>query len=348
MEEILVKIKQLQNHQINIDGRDYTIKFMLGGDLKFIALVFGINAANSHHCCPWCYFDSSQPVDINETFLSRTQELAEEYSQYGTELMGHIHKPIIDFIEFDCCVIDSLHLLLRISDKLFEALIDKINTIDNHPESINWEDRPLLKRFNDALKQKCKIYKPFYISSQKGAVPAQIKLRSLSGSDRLKIFESFCGGQNMLRDIFPADLIDLNIEEYAWSKFYESYEQIKEFSSNPNNNNPQNSIESLKSTLKEWLGFYMMLIGNNISPYAHALVWHVPEFLEKYGEISIFNMQGHEKLNDFFTVYYHRSSNRNRKNNAYLKQIINKRNRIEFYYLGGSILDFYENQQLDN
>jgi hypothetical protein len=27
----------------------------------------------------------------------------------------------------------------------------------------------------------------------------------------------------------------------------------------------------------------MMLIGNNISPYAHALVWHVPEFLEKYG-----------------------------------------------------------------
>jgi hypothetical protein len=39
MEEILNKIKQLQNSQINIDGRDYTIKFMLGGDLKFIALV---------------------------------------------------------------------------------------------------------------------------------------------------------------------------------------------------------------------------------------------------------------------------------------------------------------------
>jgi hypothetical protein len=311
---------------------------MLGGDLKFIALVFGLNAANSHYCCPWCYFDSSKPVNINETFLPRTQELAAEYTLYDAEIMGHQHKPIIDFIEFDCCVIDSLHLLLRISDKLFEALINKFNTIDNNPESINWSDRPLLKMFNDALKDKCKIYKPFYIKSKKGANPAHIKLRSLSGGDRLKIFETFCGGQNMLRDIFPHDLVDLDIEEYAWSKFYESFEQIREFSSNEINN-PPNSIERLKATLKEWLCFYMLLIGNNISPYAHALVWHVPEFLEKYGGISIFNMQGLEKLNDFYTIYYHRSTNRIRNNKAYLKQLLKKRNRIEFYDLGGNILD---------
>ena len=99
--------------------------------------------------------------------------------------------------------------------------------------------------------------------------------------------------------------------------------------------NPRNSIERLKDDLKTWLGFYLTLKDGKITPYVHAFVFHVPEFLEKYHDINVFNLQGLEKLNDLSTIYYQRSTNKQRKNKSYLLQLLQKRNRIEFFKLSG-------------
>lgn len=65
----------------------------------------------------------------------------------------------------------------------------------------------------------------------------------------------------------------------------------------------------------------------------HAFAQHVPEFLHLYGNIVIFNQQGLERLNDITTKHYQRAT----KHQDYeaLKQVLEKRNRIEFLEDGG-------------
>ena len=54
---------------------------------------------------------------------------------------------------------------------------------------------------------------------------------------------------------------------------------------------------------------------------------HVPEFLKLYGNISTFNQQGLEKLNDVTPKQFQRSTNHH--DIQALQQILEKRNRIE-------------------
>ena len=51
-----------------------------------------------------------------------------------------------------------------------------------------------------------------------------------------------------------------------------------------------------------------------------------------------------EKLNQFCVQYYNQCTNKNKKDKKYLKQLIQKRNRIEFYKLNGTLYDFQEIQ----
>ena len=47
----------------------------------------------------------------------------------------------------------------------------------------------------------------------------------------------------------------------------------------------------------------------HITPYIHAMVAHLPKFMQLYGRIVPFTQQGVEKLNDIYTQYYFRSTN---------------------------------------
>ena len=126
LKEMLEQLKKMSDDKkIIIKGKQYNLKFMLGGDLKFIAIIFGLNAANSDYPCPWCTCDISKPVDLNQRWpISRTQRLAaellqnisinEEESLLVENRFGQKLEPIINFIEFDSCIVDILHLLLTL------------------------------------------------------------------------------------------------------------------------------------------------------------------------------------------------------------------------------------------
>ncbi len=86
--------------------------------------------------------------------------------------------------------------------------------------------------------------------------------------------------------------------------------------------------KELQSDLKSWVRMFLKIYQTkNVTPYIHSFVYHVPEFIEKYGCIGKFNQQGLEKLNDVTTVNFLKSTNR-RKSEAY-KQILQKWNRLE-------------------
>jgi hypothetical protein len=93
------------------------------------------------------------------------------------------------------------------------------------------------------------------------------------------------------------------------------------------------------------LGHYLIVNKENnqsetLSPYLHCLVFHYCQMLELHGNIHIFTTQPNEKLNDFCTQYYHRNTNKQNSDKQYLLQLVQKRNRIEFYNLDGDLEEF--------
>ena len=76
---------------------------------------------------------------------------------------------------------------------------------------------------------------------------------------------------------------------------------------------------------------YKIYLVVEVTPYIHIFVNHIWEFIIYIGEIDInsFTLQGLEKLNDLTTQYYFRSTNRQNSSDQFLRQLINKRIRIE-------------------
>jgi hypothetical protein len=105
----------------------------------------------------------------------------------------------------------------------------------------------------------------------------------------------------------------------------------------------------IKESLKSFLTDYLFVskkyrYSEKLSPYLHCFIFHYCQMLELHGNIHLFNTQPNEKLNDFLTKYYHRSTNKN-MNKKYLLQLIQKRNRLEFYNLNGELEDFYSSDE---
>jgi hypothetical protein len=328
---------------LEINNEKLKIEYFLSSDYKMLLNLYGHKGSNSKESCLWCKKNLKEPPNIEENLLIE-RTLDDSYTANGH------NEPIINFIEYKNCVIDLLHLLLRVSDHLFEILIAKLIRIDNN-SGINLEKRPYFKKFMDFLINKCKISNPWYISSKSDD---KIKLRSLNGNERITIFQQIFKEYDEVNiktgkiekkrknfsDIFPKSpdkekhFID---ESNVWFVFYKYLNSVKQYDII--------DLDELDLGLKRWLKTYLKILWENlrkntIPPYIHVMCFHLCEMLEKFGSINNFTTQSLEKLNDFTTQYYHSSTNKKNFNKNFLLQLINKRNRIEFYQLEGNQNDF--------
>ena len=77
LKEIIEIIENFKT--ITIDGKEFKIDSYAGGDLKWLAIVFGINAANSKCSCPLCKWNSKLALAFDAVWpLDRSQEEAAE------------------------------------------------------------------------------------------------------------------------------------------------------------------------------------------------------------------------------------------------------------------------------
>ena len=98
----------------------------------------------------------------------------------------------------------------------------------------------------------------------------------------------------------------------------------------------QRLLPKLKIKLKIWLKNYILIPDQeSITPYIHILCFHIPEFIEIYGNMNLFSMQGLENLNSFSKLNYFRQTNRNV--NQFTSILLEKMNRMNLYHLGGSL-----------
>jgi hypothetical protein len=75
-------------------------------------------------------------------------------------------EPIINFVEYNMCIVDDLHLLLRVTDKLYDLLLLKCIRLDLN-DSDDFNLRQNLAVFINFLEITCKIKNPYYITDKR-------------------------------------------------------------------------------------------------------------------------------------------------------------------------------------
>lgn len=95
-------------------------------------MVMGQNSANAEYACPWCEIHKDLRWDTNKDLLfyktaplKRTLETIKKQCKCNKSNFGCSNPPLIN-ISLDHVVADELHLLLRVTDRLLQNVIDEI------------------------------------------------------------------------------------------------------------------------------------------------------------------------------------------------------------------------------
>ena len=134
-------------------------------------------------------------------------------------------------------------------------------------------------------------------------------------------------------------------EDLLWSGFYKLYKNFETFPIQNSLKERKKLTLPIKESLKMFLSDYLFVskkykYSENLTPYLHCFIFHYYQMLELHGNIHLYSTQPNEKLNDFSTQYYHRNTSKKNNNKEYLLQLVQKRNRIEFYNLEVELDDF--------
>ena len=122
----------------DVDGKQVKIEMFLGGDCKFLLMVMGLSGATSTHACLWYLihkldrWDTSKPLDhYNLGEMKRT--LDHITSKLPLKKYSVINKALFN-IELDQIILDELHLMMRVTDRLTENLITEVMERDSETD----------------------------------------------------------------------------------------------------------------------------------------------------------------------------------------------------------------------
>ena len=186
LRDVIAEVKTLTF--ITIGNNKFEIEYFLCSDLKFLAIVCGIEAANSTYACVWCKCPAAERYDMEKMWsVSEADQGARSVilNRRSNALIVHIHHFSQLFPSH--VVPDILHLYLRVTDVLFNLLILEIRRLDGieritRPGAINSENLTMLESF---INDTCHI--PFKIFVNKDS--KQLTWRGLMGPEKLTFFE---------------------------------------------------------------------------------------------------------------------------------------------------------------
>ncbi len=373
--------------KITINDKQFKLKFVIGGDMNFSLILFGLNLANAKYSCMYCTTKQTDFSNVTDDYkITRTIEQSKNiYNENHLKKknidtsLGVVNLPIFDFIGFDELIYDILHQFLRIPEKLLELFLNDLNELDKY-NGPDLEKRLNLKAFKLFLEDTCRIQNPF---KTKDSTLGRYELRSFRGEDIDKLLESnfdfhynqglvtfndkidslllLVNKHNSVESLVTQEIIqvrnlndDNEFEKYKIQKFnfiktiWHEYKIINNILKSIHLYNNE-YLDILNMRLKNWLRLFLKAYHKqHITPYMHIITSHTIELLKKYKNLNKFNMQGLEKTNDVLKTIYYKKTNRKKKGKAYLKQLIHVRMREEMSNLDYKSLDEIENQILIN
>ena len=295
---------------ISLGEVEFSLEYFFAADAKMLALLLGVNAANSNHPCLYCKCPSSEFHNTSKVWsITNVDQGARTYDDACKNVgsFGQKHKPLINFIPFSHFVFDLLHANLRISDLLFENFFNKLVTEDLRAKTSEKQDM-----FIKCLNEEVRIFNPVYEVNKK------IKLKNFNRNENLRIFS-----QVPLSTLFP-DMHNIEKIERIWRLFYEINTKVID--------NKWTSDE-IRLKTQEWVDLCVEVNGKSFPTlYMHMLSAHLHQLNDLHGLVNRFNCQQLEKKNHENSKTIFQSTNMHTnmsENDDYLVQLINKNNRIE-------------------
>ncbi|RNA32675.1 hypothetical protein BpHYR1_027990 [Brachionus plicatilis] len=321
--EITAELRQIEH--LTLNNKRVNLVFYFAADWKMLAQSLGLQSANSKYPCVWCKCCKDDFHDMTKEWsITDVDKGCRTYQEHQKVLRqdpkepkyGYYREPIFkDIIPISRYIIDMLHLYLRISDNLLNLLIKECCEADKFDmgaiSKFDLSQYHHLNTLQTTLRSKCNIRLMFQW------VPETRKLnwRDLVGPEKNRLFENL-----RLVEVIP-EYANLELLQKIWDDFYSIIKLVR--------NNELNA-DQLKQNTRDWLADLLKIYPRTtVTPYMHAFVAHLHEFVFLYQDINAFNCQGLEKLNDISTNQYFKGTN---KRSSALRQMMDKRNRME--YLG--------------
>ena len=260
------------------------------------------------------------------------KHLKEDFKQYK----GHIHPPLFTMIPLKNWVPDELHVMLRITDRLWDLMLAEVKSqkFDNEIRDIICEEMKRIKvKFSFWQDQRTWLH------------------TSLMGDDKIKVIKLF-----NLNTILPSHQAE-KIHN-LWNSFYGLYQKMKDVSTNP---------EDFAIKTKAWLDLFLtpstgtpntveyvkgLYRPNDITPYIHVFVFHIHEFIkfhQGFG-LSAFSCAPIEKKNHQHVSHFFRGTFKDggakETNSSAIVEILQLESRMLYYWAQKTPISFPKNKKL--
>ena len=220
---------------------------------------------------------------------------------------GCINEPLIN-ISLTNVIPDELHLLLRITDKLLQNVIDEVLERDAVDDFSKPRGQPKGIHLSNLVKTINSLGISFSIWNKRDADGKETQIKeftSLLGSQKKKLLQGF--PLKFCEFLYPDACETV---KKIWTDFAQLYNQISDF------NLPSTAADTIFVQAKAWINLFCSLKGvrpgytrPRVTPYMHVLAYHVPFFVKKHGCLKKFTGQGVEKNNDDAKrVLFHKSN----------------------------------------
>ncbi|PKC16476.1 hypothetical protein RhiirA5_369844 [Rhizophagus irregularis] len=294
------ELQELKEIGININGVNWTINMYFSSDWKFLTICLGFNSANSLFFCPWCTITKKEISDIKKEWLISKQ--IDNINQYN----GHHSTPLFNMISLENWIPDELHIMLRITDRLWSLLLHEIEETgyfnDVAREIIVKEMNRIKVNFHFWQEKECQSW----------------SFTSLMGQDNLPPTRA-----NVIRNL--------------WNGFFDLYTAIRD---------PNTDPKIFKRDAKMWLKIFLtpstgipnsdnfvqgLYRPNDVTPYMHVLVFHIHEFIEKHKKWGLKSFscapvenKNHQQVTQFFRKTLRDGANLKKLENFGVEKLMKK------------------------
>ena len=316
---------------ITVREQEFAIKYFIGGDWKFLAMITGIDSASSTYACIWYKCPSLERHDSSQTWSisgtehgARTIEENIKIARSKRKQFNVSHEPIFKQIPLTHVIVDNLHMFLRVADTLIDLLLLELNRFNKIKKSMKMKSLGQL----NYLKKYEGIFQSLGISGFSfwiGRESRKLKCRTLTGPEKLVLLKKM----NIVVN-FP-EVPDVENVQTLWCNLLKINKLLSVHPSNLTNE----TVKEFESKSKEFVRLFKDTYpAKHVTPYMHCMMQHVSEFMSTTGALLPLTQQGLEKYNDSMTKDYFRSTSH--KGQECLRQILQKQNQMEYLEHAGA------------
>eukprot|EP00475_Leptophrys_vorax_P007631 TRINITY_DN14835_c0_g1_i11.p1 TRINITY_DN14835_c0_g1~~TRINITY_DN14835_c0_g1_i11.p1 ORF type:complete len:734 (+),score=169.66 TRINITY_DN14835_c0_g1_i11:473-2674(+) len=323
LEPVIADMKRLKN--------EFSYSFKLCADWKFLQLTTGLAAVNSKHYCIWCTLSKDE-------IMLETGQIPIDNERLNIGKPGIVRPNLFaDLICASDIHIDTLHLFLRITDRLFRLLIDEI--ITDHTDA---ETQRRMKMVEDKIRKIIPSFSTFRSKDDSSTW----KWSSLQGPDKRILFNSIDFAEwtdlisaeklefissswkvfSEIYSILCSQITETNLAQleilikqfrdfFEDTEFEEEVQQVieEDISTDASGSNLEDEIvekliDDTGEPLEEGASFSYGAVS--ITPYVHALTSHVLEMARNSLGSVMDNMQKLEARNQGHTAFFFAASSR--------------------------------------